>query len=332
MAMNRERLREDVQKPCSLRIFWVDASENQPIWDPDNIHIDPEITPQDFAKYVRRQVMRKFRDNPKVLDGIRRLGKQISVRCFTSGQFRRSFYLNPETSGVFRVTRLCDGFNDPETNECGFKTLQVIVQLAPLRRQEGKQSLGKKPPMSIAELTRTVEQTIRKLETPRTPTALSQIYLANLPLLTYVRYEPLITPSKYRPSEPLTIVALVINKTAEPRIQIPAQIVMELSSSINGYARIFDAVFKAINIYCIQRHNKELSHHCQDFMPKALAGMMRLGLWMLPQISDAELQRRGAGGRKTVYALQEHVNLEEFFDGREERELTMEVHLVPDDP
>jgi hypothetical protein len=332
MAMNREQLRKDVRKPSLLKFFWVDASTSDSIWDPDMIHIDPEITPQDFAKYVRRQVMRKFRDNPKVLDGIRRRGKQISVRSYTSSQFRRSFYLNPETSGGFRVTRLCDGFNDPETDEHGFKTFQVIVELAPLRRQEGKQSLGKKPQMSFDELAESIKQTIRKLETPRTPTMLSEIYMANLPLLTYDRYEPLIPPSKYRPSEPLKIVALVINKTAEPRIQIPAQIIMELSSSIDGYARILAAVFKAINLYCFQRHKKEFAHHCQDFMPKALVEMLRVAFWILPQISDAELQRRGGGGRKTVYAFQEHVNLEEFFDGREERELTMEVHLLPDDP
>jgi hypothetical protein len=327
-----EELRNALDRSASLKIFWIDKNDHHAVWDADTIHIYPESTPQEFAELVRRQALRKFRGHQDILDDLQRCGQQMEVKCWASGQFRRSVYLNPESPGDFRITRLCEGFNDPTVDEYGFKSLEVMVELKRVRRDRLKHRRGQQSRLSLVEMRKSVEQTIKKLQASSSPEFLAEIYMANIPLLTYRRYEPLIPRSEYQPSKPLKIVILSINKTYEPRIKIPAQVILELTSSINAYSRILEAVFKAWNIYSYKHHNKEFWVHVRDFMQEPLFDMLRMGLWVLPQISDAKLKQDGGGRRRTVYYYEKHVDIEEFFDGREERSLTMEAHLAPDDP
>jgi hypothetical protein len=336
MDQNRKEPQEALKNSGSLKlkIFYIDMSTNQFHWDPDVIDIDPESTPQELAKLVRWQVLERFRGNQAILDDLRRCGEQMSVKCWTSGQFRRSVYLNPEASGGFRVDRLIDGFEDTEGH--GLRSLEVMVELSRIRAekspQKGGQGCDHRARHSLADLRKSVQQTISKIQASRGPEFLWQIYIADPPRLTFLPYQPLIPRSEYRPSEPVQIVIIAINKTAESRIRIPAQVVMHLNSSINAQQRILNGIFEAWNVYCFQHHHKNFAAHVQDFMPKSLSALLRVTMWVRPQIPDANLIREGGLVERTVYYFQEGMDLEDFFDGREERSLTIEAHLVPDDP
>jgi hypothetical protein len=324
-----------LQNTGTLKFFWLDGRFNN-IWDTDLIHIDLNSTPQELTELVHRQVQKKFRDRQECLDDLRRKGLSMRVNCWASVGFNRSIYLNPDHLGVFRVARVWDSHNNPSKAPSA-QSFEVIVEMDRMRLPPGQRPRRQQTRISqdVVDLRKNIQQSIRNIHALQTSTPSPGMYMVHPPMLTL---QPYVVPLPRRPNPhaggPLRIVAFMQNRTVYPQIKLPTQVILRLPNTTDNFTVIMGAIRKSWDIYSLKHYRKEFAPYVDELSPPSFGEQLKALAFVAPQIvpeTEVDEEKRERNVRtKTAYIFRTGMDIEDFLDGRMEREINVEVHLVSD--